>query len=77
VIGPSISTEGMIIAEVLMSSSLMLKCFSPPKILNSLLFEETLGAFFHAPSHEDSGILMILEEKITSPKTSFQMTSIY
>jgi hypothetical protein len=25
---------------------LMLKCFSPLKILTSLLFEETLGAFF-------------------------------
>jgi hypothetical protein len=44
-----------------------------------LLFEETLGAlfFFHAPSLEDLGVLMIFEEKITSSKTSFQMASIY
>jgi hypothetical protein len=33
--------------------------------------------FFHALSLEDSGILMIFEEKITSSKTSFQMASIY
>jgi hypothetical protein len=33
--------------------------------------------FFHAPSLEDSGVLMIFEEKITSSKTSFQMASIY
>jgi hypothetical protein len=33
--------------------------------------------FFHAPSLEDSGILMRFEEKITSSKTSFQMASIY
>jgi hypothetical protein len=53
------------------------------------LFEETLGAFlflplfsffflflsfFYAPSLEDSGVLMIFEEKITFSKTSFQMT---
>ncbi len=48
----------------------------------SLLFEETLGAFlfpsfFHAPSLEDLGVLMIFEEKITSSKTSFWMASIY
>jgi hypothetical protein len=43
--------------------SLRLKCFSPLKILTSLLFEVTLGAFFlfsfssffYAPSLEDSG----------------------
>jgi hypothetical protein len=58
---------------------LKLKCFSPLKILTSPLFEETLGAFFFlfpflsffAPSLGDSGVLMILEEKITSSKTSF------
>jgi hypothetical protein len=33
--------------------------------------------FFHAPSLEDSRVLMIFEEKITSSKTSFQMASIY
>jgi hypothetical protein len=33
--------------------------------------------FFHAPSLEGSGVLMIFEEKITSSKTSFQMLSIY
>jgi hypothetical protein len=46
-----------------------------------LLFEETLGAFLfsfslfflYAPSLEDSGVLMIFEEKITFSKTSFQM----
>jgi hypothetical protein len=70
---------------------LKLKCFSYIKILTSLLFEETLRAFFHfflffntfLPlflslffydlSLEDLGVLMILEEKITSLKTSFQM----
>jgi hypothetical protein len=56
---------------------LKLKYFSPLQILTSLLFEETLGAFFHAPSLEDLGVLMIFEEKITSSKTSFQMASIY
>jgi hypothetical protein len=42
-----------------------------------LLFEEILGAFlslfFYAPSLEDLGALMILEEKIHFLKTSFQM----
>jgi hypothetical protein len=33
--------------------------------------------FFHAQSLEDSGILMIFEEKITSSKTSSQMASTY
>jgi hypothetical protein len=52
------------------------------KYLLPLLFEETLGAFlfpsfFDAPSLEDSGFLMIFEEKITSSKTSFPMASIY
>jgi hypothetical protein len=42
-----------------------------------LLFAETLEAFFHAPSLEDLGGLMIFEEKITSSKTCFQMASIY
>jgi hypothetical protein len=59
---------------------LKLKYFSPLKILTSLLFEETLGAFFlffffqyffflifslffYAPSLENLGVLMILEEK--------------
>jgi hypothetical protein len=56
---------------------LKLKCFSPLKILTSLLFEDTLGAFFHDPSLVDLGVLMIFEEKITSSKTSFQMASIY
>jgi hypothetical protein len=40
-----------------------------------LLFEETIGAFlfsfFHNPSPEDSGVLMIFEDKITFSKTSF------
>jgi hypothetical protein len=67
---------------------LKLKCFSPLKILTSPLFEETVGAFlflpllpfsiflylFYALSLEDSEVLMIFEEKITSSKTSFQMT---
>jgi hypothetical protein len=30
-----------------------------------LLFEETLEAFFHAPSLEDLKVLMIFQEKIT------------
>jgi hypothetical protein len=42
-----------------------------------LLFEETLGAFFFAPSLEDLGVLMVFEEKIISSKTSFQMSLIY
>jgi hypothetical protein len=57
---------------------LKLKCFSPLKILTSLSFEDTLGgfflffsilflplflSFFHAPSFEDLGALMILVEK--------------
>jgi hypothetical protein len=33
--------------------------------------------FFHAPSLEDLGVLMIFEEKITASKTSFRMASIY
>jgi hypothetical protein len=62
---------------------LKLKCFCPLKILTSPLFEETLGAFFFlsfffssffTPSLKDSRVLMIFEEKITSSKTSFQMT---
>jgi hypothetical protein len=56
---------------------------SPLKILTSPLFEETirgpfsffsLSLFSFAPSIENSGGLMILEEKITSSKTSFQIT---
>jgi hypothetical protein len=42
-----------------------------------LLFEETLGAFFHAPYLEDLGVLMISEEKIASSETYFQLASIY
>jgi hypothetical protein len=65
---------------------LKLNCFSPLKILTSPLFEETLGAFlflplfffffsiFYAPSLEDSVVLMIFDEKITSLINSFQMT---
>jgi hypothetical protein len=49
---------------------LRLKCSSPLKLLTFPLFEETLVAFF-APSLEDSGVLMIFEEKITPSKTSF------
>jgi hypothetical protein len=33
--------------------------------------------FFFAPSLEDSVVLMIFEEKITSSKISFQVASIY
>jgi hypothetical protein len=64
---------------------LKLKCFSPLRILTSALFEETLGDFLFLPlflffiilyalSLENLGLLMIFEEKITSSKTSFQMT---
>jgi hypothetical protein len=60
---------------------LMLRCFSPLRILASPLFEETIGAllfsfllcFFYAASLENLGVLMIFEEKNTSSKTSFQM----
>jgi hypothetical protein len=42
--------------------------------LFSILFLPlALSHFFYAPSLEDLGVLMILEEKITSLKTSFQM----
>jgi hypothetical protein len=37
----------------------------------------SLSLSFFAPSLEDLGVLMIFEEKITSSKTSFQITSIY
>jgi hypothetical protein len=49
--------------------------FFPHKILTSPLFEETLRVFFFAPSLEDSGVLIIFEEKMTSSKISFQMTT--
>jgi hypothetical protein len=35
------------------------------------LLELFFFLFFHAPSLEDSGVLMIFEEKITFSKTSF------
>jgi hypothetical protein len=58
---------------------LKLKCFSPLKILTSPFIRRDSWSFsfslfvffFHAPSLEDSGVLMIFEEKITSSKTSF------
>jgi hypothetical protein len=37
------------------------------------LFFFLLSFFLYALSLEDSGVLMIFEEKITSSKTSFQM----
>jgi hypothetical protein len=60
---------------------LKLKCLSPVKMLTSPLFEEAFKAFLFlplvfAPSLEDLGVLMIFEEKITSPKTYFQMALI-
>jgi hypothetical protein len=64
---------------------LKLKCLSPLKMLTSLLFEETLGAFLSlppslslslslsfAPSLEDFRVLMIFEEKVTSLKLLFK-----
>jgi hypothetical protein len=62
---------------------LKLKCFSPLKILTSPFIWRDYWrfsfsfSFFYAPSLEDSGVLIIFEEKITSSKTSFQMASIY
>jgi hypothetical protein len=63
---------------------LKLKHLSPLKMLTSPLFEETFGALlflllfpFLAASHEDLGVSMIFEEKITSSKTYFQMALIY
>jgi hypothetical protein len=54
--------------------------FSYQNIDFPLFFEETIGAFlfsfslfFDAPSLEDSGVLMLFEEKVTYSKTSFQM----
>jgi hypothetical protein len=55
---------------------LKLKCLSPLKMLTSLYLKRHLELFF-APSLEDLGVLMILEDKITSSKTSSQMASIY
>jgi hypothetical protein len=55
---------------------LKLKCLSPLKMFTSPLFEETFGAFF-ALSLEDLRVFMIFEEKITSSKTSFQISLIY
>jgi hypothetical protein len=53
--------------------------FSSQNIDFPFLFEETLVdfLFFHALSLEDSGVLMIFEEKIIFSRASFQMTSIY
>jgi hypothetical protein len=48
-----------------------------PFYLKRLLELSFFLLFFLAPSLEDSGVLMIFEEKITSSKTSFQMASIY
>jgi hypothetical protein len=62
---------------------LKLKCFTPLKILTSLFIWRDSwsflfpSSFFHAQSLEDSGGLMIFENKITSSKSSFQMASIY
>jgi hypothetical protein len=42
-----------------------------------LLFFSLSLFFLSSPSLEDSGVLMIFEEKITSSKTSFQMASIH
>jgi hypothetical protein len=64
--------------------SLKLKFFSPLKILTSpficgecwsffSFFFFLFLLFFYAPPHEDLGVLIIFEEKITSSKTSFQM----
>jgi hypothetical protein len=50
--------------------------FSSQNIDFPFYLKRLLELFF-APSLEDSGILMILEEKITSSKTSLQMASIY
>jgi hypothetical protein len=38
---------------------------------------EDLESTSHYPSLEDLGVLMIIEEKISSSKTSFQMASVY
>jgi hypothetical protein len=43
----------------------------------SFHFSSLLSFIFHDPSLEDSGFLMIFEEKNTSSKTYFQMASIY
>jgi hypothetical protein len=50
-----------------------------PFYLKRLLELFFLSSLFveHALSLEDSGVLMIFEEKITSSKTSFQMASIH
>jgi hypothetical protein len=51
--------------------------FSNPNIDFPFYLERLLELFFHAPPLEDSGVLMIFEEKITSSTTSFLMASIY
>jgi hypothetical protein len=43
------------------------------KRLLELFFFPSLSFLIYAPSLEDSRVLMIFEEKITSSKTSFQM----
>jgi hypothetical protein len=76
--------NGMVEGEKMESHKkgfLKLKYFSPLKILTFPLFEETLRAFFlsffspslfhFAPSLEYWGVLIILEEKITSSKIYF------
>jgi hypothetical protein len=51
--------------------------FSSQNIDFPFYLKRLLELFFHSPSLEDMGVLMIFEERITSSKTSFQMASIY
>jgi hypothetical protein len=61
----------------------MLKCLSPLKMLTPLYLKRLLELFFlflslfFTPSLVDLGGLVIVEEKITSSKTSFQVASRY
>jgi hypothetical protein len=68
--GNRITSKGFFKVEVFFS----FQNIDFPFYLNRLL---ELSPFFHALSLEDSGVLMIFEEKITFSKTSFQRTLIY
>jgi hypothetical protein len=51
--------------------------FSSQNMDFSFYLKRLLELFLHAPHLENLGVLMILEEKITSSKSSFPMASIY
>jgi hypothetical protein len=68
-----ITSKRIFEVEVFFSSQNIYFPFYLKRLLELFFF----SLFFHAPSLEDPGVLMIFEEKITSSKTSFHMPSIY